>query len=159
MTTDFRVTRVDDGVRSEEAIAVKQLERVGKRRTAEKLEIERLYWAGSAVSWRIVTEADLPTDYLHNLRFVQGMWSAEGLPFPPAEIPHIAAELEQFLRLRAATPLTMALQEFCEDRPRYSTASCLSVVRHALAAGLWSVDWTVRIDPLWTPIVFRPAAT
>lgn len=39
------------------------------RRTLEKLEVERRYWAAQRVDWGLVTERDLPSMLVRNLDY------------------------------------------------------------------------------------------
>ena len=154
MTTDFRVTRLQDGLRVEEALAVKPSARVKKRRTREKLQIEELYWKGTSVRWRIITEDTLSDPQLHNLRWVQGMADSQGLPFTEREIATLAPPLERWLREQSGVPLVRALDEFSRRHGR-GRRDWIALVRHALASAKWDIDWSVKIQPLYTPISFR----
>lgn len=157
MTTDFRVTRLQGGLRVEEALAVKPSARMEKRRTREKLQIEGLYWQETSVRWRIITEGALSDDQLHNLRWVQGMAGSEGLPFTEREVAALTRPLERWLRKQSEVPLIRALDEFSRRHGR-SRRDWIALVRHALATAKWDIDWSVKIHPLYTPISFRGEA-
>ena len=71
MTTDFLLT-----VRVGSAIIYKvrtlKLEKdLNDLRTIEKFEIERVYWEQQNIDWAIVTEKDLPSPFLNNLKFLR----------------------------------------------------------------------------------------
>ncbi|KJS45757.1 MAG: hypothetical protein VR70_00270 [Rhodospirillaceae bacterium BRH_c57] len=58
MTTDFVVDVLRNGQLAVEALAVKPAAELDKRRPLEKLQMERLYWTGKGIPWRIVTERE-----------------------------------------------------------------------------------------------------
>lgn len=76
MTTDLLVDYERGGVRGQVAIAVKPASQFRNARVAEKLEIERRYWARRAVSWRLVTDKQtsrirtLNLAWLHEARWL-----------------------------------------------------------------------------------------
>ena len=71
MTTDFYFCR--NGVW--QAVAVKPSDEVSKKRVAEKLEIERVYWEREGIDWEVKTELDINLDEADNI-----LWLRHGAP-------------------------------------------------------------------------------
>jgi hypothetical protein len=66
MTCDFVIT-TPSGVK---ARTVKQTSELSNKRTLEKLEIERRYWAAQGVDWRIVTEHEISRQKAKNIEWL-----------------------------------------------------------------------------------------
>jgi len=76
MTSDFLITRHDGMV----ARAVKPIAELGKPRVREKLEIERRYWQRRGISWKLVTEAEIPRTKVRNIEWLcSGMSAYEAI--------------------------------------------------------------------------------
>jgi hypothetical protein len=71
MTCDFMIT-TSSGVK---ARTVKQTSELSNKRTLEKLEIERRYWAALGVDWRIVTEREISRQKAKNIEW---LYSSDG---------------------------------------------------------------------------------
>ena len=72
LTTNFLLT-VDMGERELEYVArtVKNTSELSRTITAEKLEIERRYWAAKGIEWRLITEKELDKQYVKNVEFTR----------------------------------------------------------------------------------------
>ena len=66
MSTDFYYCR--DG--KWYAVAIKTTADLKKKRTQEKLDIEKKYWEKKGVTWRVVTEKDIPRQVVTNLEWL-----------------------------------------------------------------------------------------
>lgn len=66
MTSDFMIT-VNGGLT---ARAVKPTSELAKRRVREKLEIERRYWERRGISWKLVTEKEIPRTKVRNIEWL-----------------------------------------------------------------------------------------
>jgi hypothetical protein len=73
LTCDFMIT-TPDGMK---ARTIKCSAELRNRRTVEKLEIERRYWAVQGVDWAIVTEHEIP---LQKCRNIEWLYSSAVLP-------------------------------------------------------------------------------
>ncbi len=144
-TTDLVIDLERDGRTVTIARTVKPSEALGKRRTVEKLEIERRYWAAKGIDWGIVTERELPANLLCNLELLQGCAALGDLNQP----------FEGYYRERAgliASALeawpNATLQAFCQamdTRMGLNPGGALLLVRHLPAVKLWRVDMTQPI--------------
>ena len=67
MTTDFLITKKQDGRLVDEAITVKYKKDLEKNRVIEKFEIERSYWNRKGIEWKIVTECQLKQVEIDNI--------------------------------------------------------------------------------------------
>ncbi|MGN2338999.1 TnsA endonuclease N-terminal domain-containing protein [Clostridium cagae] len=72
MTTDFLITRNNNGKYVEVARTIKSKDDLLNKRILEKFEIERLYWKRKEIDWGIVTENEINKIIAHNISFVQG---------------------------------------------------------------------------------------
>lgn len=82
MTTDFIVDLATANDSITVARSVKPADDLDKKRTLEKQEIERRYWAMKGVPWGIVTDKDLPRTRIKNLRWLHEMRSLQNLVSP-----------------------------------------------------------------------------
>ena len=82
MTTDFLVDVRTEGQSVTLARAVKPADDLAKKRTIEKLELERRYWARESVPWHIVTNRDLPRQRITNIRWLHELHSLDHLASP-----------------------------------------------------------------------------
>lgn len=79
MTTDFLVDVLTSNGPQLHVRSVKPAKELDDRRTLEKLEIERRYWAGKSDSWGLITEWDIPPQRVKNLRWLHEMFSLAGM--------------------------------------------------------------------------------
>ncbi|MEC1158163.1 heteromeric transposase endonuclease subunit TnsA [Cytobacillus horneckiae] len=70
MTTDFLVTKLDNGKSVNLARTLKYKDDLMDERVIEKFEIEREYWQRQGVDWGIVTELEVPKEMALNITFV-----------------------------------------------------------------------------------------
>ena len=76
MTSDFLITKHDGMV----ARAVKPTSELRKPRVREKLEIERRYWQRRGISWKLVTEIEIPRTKVRNIEWLcSGMSAYEAI--------------------------------------------------------------------------------
>lgn len=68
MTTDFLITKKENGLVHDEAIAVKYSKDLTNKRVLEKLNIEKVYWQRRGIKWRTITEKDINKVLCLNLR-------------------------------------------------------------------------------------------
>lgn len=78
LSTDLLLTCDAGNQLTLEAIAVKPVQALQKRRVLEKLEIERRYWTAQGVSWRLFTESHVDSVRLLNVETLRNFWSGEG---------------------------------------------------------------------------------
>lgn len=140
MTTDFLVDRNLDGRRVLEARAVKMSSDLAGKRTLEKLEIERTYWAERKVDWGIVTEMGFPLALAKNVDWIH---SAAGPDNSPGLTLQLIAQVEKalFARISGTPRQPLAHAALAIDQALgLEPGSGLWVVRHCIATRLWVVD-------------------
>ena len=133
MTTDFLVTLQGD---KHEAISVKLPGDLAKSRTLEKAEIEKEFWRGRGIPWRLVTPGELPAALCANLDWLYGA--------PEQNLsPVIAAAMEDDLLLRLARGCGVA--EACSETDRclrLEAGTALNFLRLQLRSKRWRADLT-----------------
>lgn len=146
MTTDFLVTAVEGTSIVDRAFAVKPASALASTRTLEKLEVERHYWLARNIDWQIITEKELPTPLVRNLRWV--------LPHVELEISSGLSKAEIDRVRRAMEPVVFSGEEAlakvaaeCDDRLGLRPGAALCVARHLIATWAWPVDLNTEIDP------------
>lgn len=145
MTTDFLLT-VRKAIGDEEhALAVKPAEDLARRRTLEKLEIERQYWTGRKIAWGIVTDREIRMDLVRNLEWIGPYRDPSALtPLTPTQIGRIRAAIENHLDSgKALSHIGLNV----DDLLGLPSGTSLSVVRYLLANREWITDLSVPIDP------------
>ncbi|WP_339196525.1 TnsA endonuclease N-terminal domain-containing protein [Solibacillus sp. FSL R5-0449] len=71
MTTDCFLTIREGNLIVYKARTLKFEKDLNDHRNIEKFEIERYYWAQQGIDWAIVTEKELPTIFVNNLKFLR----------------------------------------------------------------------------------------
>jgi TnsA endonuclease N terminal/TnsA endonuclease C terminal len=146
MTTDFVLTVEQAGRQREQARCLKYARDLAARRTLEKLEIERLYWAERGVDWGIVTEHEVDGTCAANVAWVHPYYAVEALtPLTAPTVERVQSVLTPRVR-QARVPLR-DLTEACDDQLGLSPGMSLSVVRHLIARRQWCVDMRQTIQP------------
>jgi len=145
-TTDFLLT-IQDGLRvMETAVTVKPSADLASPRTLEKFEIERIYWSARNISWRILTEKELPAGLVKNMRWLQPHIDVSGSTDLTAEkVFQIRTAMEPDILdgKRSLVEITTT----CDDRLGLKPGSALCVARHLIGSHVWLVDLTVEINP------------
>lgn len=146
MTTDFVVSvRVGDTI-TQAARSVKPASELGKVRTLEKQEIERRYWHIKGVDWGLVTDLDLPSQRIKNLRWLHEMQSLE----------HMMASSPGYWddrcgRFLACLPQAreMSTKQFfllLASTQGFATGEALTVLRHLAANKRIAIDLDAKFD-------------
>ncbi|MHB1543036.1 MAG: TnsA endonuclease N-terminal domain-containing protein [Gammaproteobacteria bacterium] len=133
MTTDFLIdVRVGQRTQSV-ARAVKSADDLSRKRTVEKLEIERRYWQHKGVPWHLVTDRDLPEVRIRNLHWLHEMRELDhtNVPYPD----YWRDRCERFLADLAGTgDMTIrAFAERMEETGRLQSGEALTMIRHLAA--------------------------
>ena len=145
LTTDFLITLKDsDGKTTQVARTVKYVRDL-TRRTLEKFEIERGYWAKRRVDWGIITENDLPAILTKNTRVL----------YPCRHLSLIEVEARLFQQARswltdnyveATRPLNAVVSE-CDAVFAQKPGTSLKIAWHLIATRQWACDWTAPMEP------------
>lgn len=149
MTTDFLVDiKAEVGIR-ECAYSVKPASELGSKRTLEKLEIERRYWARRDVTWKLVTDRDLPKARIQNLHDLHELKTLDGV-----KKPHPNYWRDRCERLLAALRTVQGgtIQQFVkglEASPGFSHGEPMTVIRHLAANKILIFDLDEPFSASW----------
>lgn len=146
MTTDF-VNTVCRGVTDfDEPRTVKYKTDLLKRRTLEKLEIERRYWESRKIKLKVVTEDSIPSTLAKNVEWLHSYRCLADF-----------TDLDEFAFRRTATEVMEALKSYpgslrsitiaTDDRLGLEAGTSLSIVRYLLANRRLRVDMLKPINP------------
>lgn len=147
MTTDFLVTiRHPHGIQ-ETAFTVKYSKDLEKTRAIEKLEIERFYWERRGINWLIITEKQINSILVRNIKWIHSFANLKYFAqhITPIVIENTASFMYEIVSrgdvaLRSATAASD--KEFSLER-----GTSLTIVRHLIAAKRWTVDMSKPIQP------------
>jgi hypothetical protein len=144
MTSDFVITCHGKPGDVDQVRTIKPASELESARTMQKFEIERQYWLTRCADWGIVTEADMPENVTHNLRWLHPYFK---LPEMTELSQNCSAKVDELLRLSLGHQVGLATAcNACDDRLGLSPGSSLSFARHFIATKRWEVDLNRRID-------------
>lgn len=148
MTTDFLLDI--RGKDSPQLIArsVKPSSEFNDPRTLEKQEIERRYWQVKGIDWGLVTELDLPTQRIKNLRWLHEMQSFEQMTMPYPD--YWNERCNKFLDC-VAQNTSMSIKQFTrhlENSQGFAVGEVLTVLRHLAANKRIKIDLDAKFDML-----------
>jgi hypothetical protein len=152
VTTDLVIT-IKCGLREFRfARAIKPAKELRRRRTLDKLEIERQYWASLGVDWGIIVDRDIPEAFAWNVDLVLPFGDlTDILPMGPDELTRAKCIVLEALLQQPDTPLRKITAE-CDRRPEFVQLSTegspsLAIVWHLIAARQIFVDMYDPLDP------------
>lgn len=135
-TTDFLVTTLT----GKEAWAVKPSTQLEKRRTIEKLEIERIYWERRGIPFAVVTEKEIPKTRSKNIKWIHGNRTFDG---NQSEADAVRNFLETGIHERPIGALCREGDVLLE----LPHGKCMETIKHLLATKAWRVDMDEEILP------------
>lgn len=137
MTTDFLLTKSDGSLL---ARTVKYTSGLKKRRSLEKLELERLYWLERKVDYKIITEQEVNVTLARNIEWILAKKAESSLePLVGSDIALIRSKLEPELAETIHTPLASWCSR-ADTSCGYPSGTALAVTRHLLAVREWVTD-------------------
>jgi len=146
MTTDLVASFAQGPREIDIARAVKPAERLGSTREIEKLEIERVFWQGRNVDWAILTERELPSVLLRNMRWLFPCLELDRFSdFRPADIARIRMAMEPSV-LGGRQPLR-GITADCDAGLGLKPGTALLLARHFIGRRVWPIDLYQPIDP------------
>ncbi|GFZ93825.1 hypothetical protein GCM10008018_45330 [Paenibacillus marchantiophytorum] len=155
MTTDFMLTVQTENGLEYWAHTAKPKSKLTKR-TLEKFEIERRFFADEGVKWRIITEDDISYNLVKNVAWVHSARTLLGMNHLNKEVINsIEADLFQALLNRTMPCSKVAIE--CDQRFGFAPGTCLFIIRHLIANKHWLVDMNSLINPALGPIDIRRA--
>lgn len=146
MTTDFNISVMKEGGIVDCVRTVKYIKDLRSKRTLEKLEIERRYFAARNMDWGIVTENEIPrilaknVEWLHEYRELAYFTSLS-----QGDVRQISVVLTERVTIQNA-PLSHITLE-CDDMLGLDVGTSLSIARHLLAIRVWQVDMMKPLNP------------
>lgn len=145
-TTDFVLTTRSGPREIESAVAIKMSSDLASHRTLAKLEIERVYWSARNISWRILTESELPHALVKNLRWLNPLLALpDSDDLTREQIIRMRAEMEPKVAVGGKSLVEITTE--CDEQLGLKPGSALCVARHLLGTRVWVVDLSVEIDP------------
>jgi hypothetical protein len=145
MTTDFLITVVQDGEQRELARSIKYAKELEKPRVVEKLEIERLWWEARGVEWGIVTERDIPMDFVKNVQEFHTFRDLEGYPQLQRDTTELVRYLTDKLQ-KSSSPLSQ-ITNACDAEIGLETGSFLALAKHLISTRRWVIDMEKEFMP------------
>ncbi len=144
MTTDFVNTVRRPLGTIEHSRTLKYAKDLANPRVMEKFEIERVYWTAREVDWGIITELDIDSAVVENVKWVHPFHDISTLaPLTAGLISSIADVLTP--RVLANDLPLRDLTVICDGQLGLADGTSLTVVRHLLATRRWQVDMRVPI--------------
>ena len=146
MSTDFVLDVIKNDVTIIEARSVKPEKEIYKRRTVEKLEIERLYWVEKGIDWRLVTERQIPMTLAENVEWAyEALRLPLGFPIPEHQMEQVAQTLLAEIRGSDVSLASAAL--LTDERLGMPNGTSLWIAKHMIANRHWEVDMLSPIKP------------
>lgn len=144
MTTDFLIVIPRSIGFNKLARTVKLAKDLDTKRTIEKFEIERRYWLSLGIDWGVVTEHEIDTILVENVRWVHKFLHISSLtPLSEGDVRAIAIKLTQKVRGSRNSLSNMAL--VCDKDLDLEPGQSLAVARHLIASRQWQVDMSQPI--------------
>ena len=147
MTTDFLVTVHHAYGPKEFAFTVKYSSDLENRRTIEKLEIERFYWARRGVEWSIITEKQIKPTLVKNIKWVHPFANPHRFS---SGVTLLAAEKIGEFMYEIISRSDAALREVTAASDKefsLPNGTSLAIARHLIAVKKWTVDMRRPIQP------------
>lgn len=156
MTTDFLITKNNNGEYVEIARTIKSKDDLLNKRILEKFEIERLYWKRKEIDWGIVTENEIDKIIAHNISFVQGYKDITTIDyFENIDNFELKDLIYEFIR-RIIEDKRSARAICCEfeDDMNLPKGSGLSIYKYLIINKIIEIDITKEIDVnKYSPII------
>lgn len=143
MTSDFLITVTGTDGPIDQARTVKLEANLSQPRTLEKLEIERLYWQSSNVSWGIVTQNEIPSGLIKNMQILHDYYQLDECS--PQQIQSVLHFLETYRDSRTISFIDIAKES--DEYHKYAIGTSLSIMWHLIATKNISVDINKSINP------------
>lgn len=146
LTTDFLIKVQHNGDKKYIARTIKPSEFLEKRRVIEKFEIEREYWRQKDIDWAIVTEQDIPVDFVANIEWMHSAYwldNLDGYEFEDCQ-KLIRIFLMQLSRAKDVNMIDLLGQ--LDMQHNLQPGSFLFLFRHCLSRRLILCDLDTKID-------------
>ena len=127
-----------------QAVAVKPSAEACKKRVAEKLEIERVYWEREGINWRVMTELDINHDKADNIQ-----WLRHGAPLAEIITDRYQREVvcDAFCELYNKRHIPFeTIIEGIETECHLPLGTGLQIFKHLVMDRRISIDMEIPID-------------
>ncbi|SCW55867.1 TnsA endonuclease N terminal [Ralstonia sp. UNCCL144] len=148
ITTDFLLTiRHPEGNLEYSAYSIKSSEELQgpeRKRTLEKLQLERQYWLARGIRWQLFTDREFDRVRITNIEWLSYLSHLE-----PTPLAHRIPEFLRFVqnRWRRKTPLFALLEETATALPGTTLADVDQLFRYCVWQHLIEIDMTRPIGP------------
>jgi hypothetical protein len=146
MTTDQFVTFSDATGDAYRARTIKYKKDLSKLRVLEKLEIERRYWKTRHIDWEIVSECEINTNVVANIKWIRPYFRISDL-YPLSYEFVTTASTSLAARVSEENSSLVGITSAFDRDSGASPGTGLAIVRYLLANRVWVVDMTKRIQP------------
>jgi hypothetical protein len=145
MTSDFRVTFSSPESVWDEVVSVKPGGDLVKKRTLDKLEIERRYWGRRSTPWRLVTERELPKVLVANLKHLHTYRWVTGRDMLREDVSFLTDKLYGCLQEEERSVGAVCAEFDLEFRLPVGTS--IDLVWHAVATKKWVLNLDQPLSP------------
>lgn len=136
MTTDCFLTLQEGASVVYKARTLKFAKDLNDERIIEKFEIEKCYWERQGIDWAIVTEKELPTTFISNLKFLRDAYFVN-------DDENLALLMEEW---RSFTGSVLANLQAFDTKYNFELGTGISLYKHALAKKLLKVNMHEKIN-------------
>ncbi len=113
--------------------------RLKSKTVIDHLELQRQFWRGNKIDWGIITEHELPEEFVKNAEWAHPyLYSAEFPSLAREETRLVISTLNQLALSGANTMAGVATE--CDRRLALEGGIALSVIRYLIANRRWRVD-------------------
>lgn len=146
MTTDFLITIKKPLGSREIARTIKYAKDLSNKRVLEKFEIERIYWQNRNLSWSVVTEKDIDSIAVENIKWLHACRNKESFPFKTT--PELLKKAFQIMtHFFTDEPVILKATRFCDSELNIPSGTSLTIFRHLLANHRWKIDMSKPLNP------------
>lgn len=146
LTTTFLITlKSTDGKNIYLARSVKLASELEKKKTLERLEIERRYWAGKGIDWGIVTQKEIPKALVKNIEWVHpSLYSYHERGFTREDMAYLGSVLIE--RLMDNSHSIRKITADFDKEFNYESGTGLFIFKYLIASKQIRMDMTKPID-------------
>jgi hypothetical protein len=145
ITTDFVISVVVKNKLFDFARTIKPSKELDNNRTIEKFEIERRYWMVKGVDWGIVTEKELPKNFISNIESIhKTYWLEDESDIHKNHLAYIVDRLKSLVRQHNLS-LTQ-ISSMLDDEINVPRGTSLKVLKYLIARKEIIVDLTKPLD-------------
>ncbi|HAD78634.1 MAG TPA: heteromeric transposase endonuclease subunit TnsA [Flavobacteriaceae bacterium] len=148
MTTDFVVTKLEQGQPVNLARTLKYKDDLMDKRVIEKFEVEREYWERKGIDWGIVTELEVPKVMALNISFVHSYADLSSIEdfnkYSESDIDTFSVYL-----ISQLLSIDKTVREACtqlDDVFNLSPGSGLTLFKHLIITKVIEVDLMNKLD-------------